>query len=99
VESFIPENDILRVPIYDEKLEKFRTKTGCISIPIDKLDNFDSQSYLDDMGFDVPWDVLEKMHLNFTVRTITYRQMGPLVGKSTRFYIKNNSAIFYFISI
>ena len=53
MESFIPENDILKVPVYDEKLEKFRTKTGCISIPVDKLDNFNSQSYLDDIGFDV----------------------------------------------
>ena len=33
------------------------------------------------LDFDVPWDVLEQMYINFTVRTTTYRQMGPMLGK------------------
>ena len=47
VESFIPENDIIKVPTFDENFEKFRTKFSCISIPTKNLDNFDSHAYLE----------------------------------------------------
>ena len=81
VESFIPESDLLRVPVYDADLEKFKTTFRCIFIDAELLENFDSQDFLRKHGFSVPWDVLETMFINLTVSTITYRQMGPLVGK------------------
>ena len=83
VESFIPESDVLRVPTYDATLEKFRTKFRCITVEVDQLKGFDSETYLRLHDFAVPWDILERMHINFTVATITYRKMGPLVGKVT----------------
>ena len=52
----------------------------CIHIPIDKLNNFSSHNYLSTEKFDVPWETLIEMRINFTLTTITNRQLGPRNG-------------------
>lgn len=51
-----------------------------MSIKNESLPNFNSQEYLEKHDFQVPWDSLLEMHINFTVNTVTSRQLGPLVG-------------------
>jgi hypothetical protein len=69
------------VPIFNPETGKFKTRLNCVTIPVHKLDGFRSKKYLVDRDFDVPWDVLEQMYINFTVRTTTFRQMGPYLGQ------------------
>lgn len=52
----------------------------CISIANDSLANFNSREYLKSHDFEVPWDTLLRMHINFTVNTVTSRQLGPMLG-------------------
>jgi len=49
---------------------------SCIDIPEGNLTGFNSKQYLSSVGHDVPWYTLHTMHLNFTVRTKTFRELG-----------------------
>lgn len=52
----------------------------CVSIPDEDLAHFKSDEYLKAIDFDIPWDTLVEMHINFTVSTVTSRQLGPIKG-------------------
>ena len=78
VESYIPlKGDIndLFVIHGDEKQLK------CLSLANDTLNNFNSHTYLVQHDFDVPWTLLIQMKMNFSVNTITSRQLGPVKGQ------------------
>jgi hypothetical protein len=81
IESFVTENGSTTVPIFDPSTGKFKSQLECVSIPVSLLDQMESKKYLKNIEFDVPWDVLEQMYINFTVRTTTFRQMGPTLGE------------------
>ena len=81
VESYIPVKDT------DGRDPFFVMHTGarqlkCISLTNDDtLNNFNSHTYLVQHDFDVPWDLLIQMKMNFSVNTITSRQLGPVKGQ------------------
>jgi len=55
---------------------------SCIVIPSANLTNdFNSKKYLKEVGFEVPWYNLHEMHLNFTVRTKTFRELGNAINQ------------------
>ena len=79
VESYIPlkgdgTNDLFVIH-GDEKQLK------CLSLANDTLNNFNSHTYLVQHDFDVPWTLLIQMKMNFSVNTITSRQLGPVKGQ------------------
>ena len=79
VESYIPLkgdgiNDLFVIH-GDEKQLK------CLSLANDTLNNFNSHTYLVQHDFDVPWTLLIQMKMNFSVNTITSRQLGPVKGQ------------------
>ena len=54
---------------------------ACIDIPWEDLGaNFSSKPYLAQRNFQVQWDTIQAMHLNFTLQTMTFSQLGPLLG-------------------
>ena len=54
----------------------------CLSMANDSLTkDFNSHTYLIQHGFDVPWTLLIQMKMNFSVNTITSRQLGPVKGQ------------------
>ena len=75
------ENKSSIVPIFNPETGKFKTKVNCVDIEISQLEGLRSKEYLPRLDFDVPWYTLERMFINFTVRTTTFRQMGPYLGK------------------
>ncbi len=52
----------------------------CIKLPEDRLANFSSKQYLQEVGFEVPWSTMSQMKLVFTLKTLTYTKFGPLLG-------------------
>ena len=68
------------MPVFNPDTGKFKTRLRCVSIPVPELKGLKSKDYLAEVGLDVPWDTLEQMFFNFTVRTTTFRQMGPYLG-------------------
>jgi len=52
----------------------------CIEIPDANLTHFKSSEYLPKVGFDIPWYTLHTMHINFTVRAKTFRELGYAVN-------------------
>ena len=67
--------------------EEFQLK--CIKLHNRTLVNFNSQKYLIQNDFDVPWNLLIQMKMNFTVNTITSRQLGPVRGQECfKFHIE-----------
>lgn len=64
------------------------TNFSCIDIPEKHLGTLNSTEYLTQKDFNVPWFQLEKMFINFTLRTITFRKMGSMMGKFHVFPMK-----------
>lgn len=44
------------------------------------LSNMSSRTYLPSHRFAINWDTLTSMHVNFTLHTLTYLKLGPLLG-------------------
>ncbi len=52
----------------------------CLPIDKDDLFNISSKDYLVSKEFDVPWDTVTWMSISFTLHTVTYTKLGPLLG-------------------
>ena len=62
------------------RTNKFGTEIKCIKIHKSQLSNFSSHDFLVNNKFDVEWYSLVEMRLNFTLNTVTSRQLGPSTG-------------------
>ncbi len=65
---------------YSDQSGNIFNNFSCLYIPEKDLTNFSSLQYLKSHNFEVPWQALEYMFFNFTIKTVTFRQMGPLLG-------------------
>ena len=57
-----------------------KNESFCISVPYEELKNFSSSDYLKKVGCNINWDTMTSMHINFTLQTLTYTRLGPLLG-------------------
>ena len=62
------------------RTNKFGTEIKCIQIHKNQLANFSSHNFLINNKFEVEWYSLVEMRLNFTLITVTSRQLGPNTG-------------------
>lgn len=88
IESFKGAGQVTKHLIIPPEMDMQNTETNCIMIGDDRLDKFDSKSYLQEQNFKVPWDTMNRMYFNFSVTTVTYRRLGTAVdAKCFRFQI------------
>ncbi|TRY63631.1 hypothetical protein TCAL_07292 [Tigriopus californicus] len=60
--------------------DNLKPQERCLTIPKNDLQDFNSTEYLTKHDFLIPWDTIKWMRVNFSLATLTYSQLGPLLG-------------------
>lgn len=65
---------------WDIDFDNLKPQERCLTIPKADLKDFNSSDYLSQHDFLIPWDTIKWMRVNFSLATLTYSQLGPLLG-------------------